>query len=196
MITDELKQTSQVYHTRLEGSLNFMKPDMTLEEYKAILSRLWGLYAPMERQIGAIEQINALVGFEDRRKQQWLEQDLRALGVDPDSLPEYEGFAAISTTPQALGCMYVLEGSTLGGQFIAKHIKTQLGLDESNGCTFFNGYAQQTGPMWKAFSQALNDYPLADGQDKEQLLETAIATFIAFETWFTESKIFSQAAKA
>ncbi|UOQ78251.1 hypothetical protein MUN84_06595 [Hymenobacter sp. 5516J-16] len=43
--------------------------------------------------------------------------------------------------------MYVLEGSTLGGQVIAR----QLAKANIPARAYFSGHAEQTGPLWKTF---------------------------------------------
>ena len=51
--------------------------------------------------------------------------------------------------------MYVMEGSTLGGQLIARHVKQALHLPDGCGNTFFHGHGDLTGSMWKEFCQML-----------------------------------------
>jgi heme oxygenase len=85
-------------------------------------------------------------------------RDLLAIGATrqqvanvPDAaVPEFAGPAG------ALGCCYVIEGATLGGQLIARHLKTVLQLDPANGAALFNGYGRATGAMWRSFCSVLN----------------------------------------
>nr|GFC70870.1 hypothetical protein [Tanacetum cinerariifolium] len=57
----------------------------------------------------------------------------------------------LGTWPQLLGAMYVVEGSTLGGQVIAR----QLAKSNIPMRSYFSGYAERTGPLWKVFCQLL-----------------------------------------
>jgi heme oxygenase len=63
------------------------------------------------------------------------------LAVDPkeiENLPLCGNVQHLETIPEAPGCLYVLEGSTLGGRIITRHVKEILPVDETRGCTFFN----------------------------------------------------------
>jgi heme oxygenase len=84
----------------------------------------------------------------------------------------------------ALGCLYVLEGATLGGQLIGRQVQRQLGLRSEHGCAFFAGYgADQTGPMWKAFSEAVDAYGSAQPAAQGAIVAAACDTFLRFEHW-------------
>ncbi len=111
-----------------------------------------------------------------------LSADLRALGVGSDAqeqlpvcrdLPVCDGLAA------ALGCLYVLEGASLGGQVISRHFNHSLNLNAHNGTAFFTGYGAATGPMWQAFTTRL----MAAGADEAALVNSACETFLSLEQW-------------
>jgi heme oxygenase len=74
---------------------------------------------------------------------------LRVLGVDQLHLDDAQPLARANLN-FAVGCLYVLEGATLGGQFISRHLAT-LGIGPANGGLFFHGYGAKTGEMWKSF---------------------------------------------
>jgi heme oxygenase len=80
-----------------------------------------------------------------------------------------------------MGCLYVLEGSTLGGQMLQRHFKRQLALEEHRGLTFFTGYGPDTPTRWKQFGAWLEQGSL----DEAVLLATARQTFLSLEGWFT-----------
>jgi heme oxygenase (biliverdin-IX-beta and delta-forming) len=185
-ILDELRQATRPYHERLEATLVFMKPGLTRADYQEMLRKLWGLYMPLEHQIASIPDLSRYIDYDVRRKQPLLEEDMHVLGVSSAQLMPCPQVPDIRTVPQALGCLYVLEGSTLGGQLIARHVKKQLGLDVATGCSFFHGYGDKTGLMWREFCNAMNAYPENDAGDRHAILETAIQTFIVFEEWFRE----------
>ena len=56
---------------------------------------------------------------------------------------------------EALGAMYVIEGSTLGGNVIAKQLSKIEGFEEVT-FNFFGCYQENTGPMWKNFKEVLD----------------------------------------
>jgi heme oxygenase len=59
---------------------------------------------------------------------------------------------------KAFGCLYVMEGSTLGGKIIYNILKKQLGLSDSAGASFFYGYGPATGEKWKTFGASLEAF--------------------------------------
>ena len=106
------------------------------------------------------------------RRRDWLAADLHALATAlpaPQSLGLGHGF----------GCLYVLEGSALGGRVISKRVKQTLGLGPATGGAYFHGLGRQTASHWSDFLTALNMIPAksAMGANAEG---GAIATFLAF----------------
>ncbi|MFO1147915.1 MAG: biliverdin-producing heme oxygenase [Alsobacter sp.] len=92
--------------------------------------------------------------FNPRRKLAFLERDLQALGLAAieggcDDVP------ILGTRAQALGSLYVIEGSTLGGQLIARHARSLLALPRGEGTSFFESYGAAVGKRWVAFRQLL-----------------------------------------
>ncbi|MBF7689023.1 biliverdin-producing heme oxygenase [Acinetobacter sp. EC24] len=79
--------------------------------------------------------------------------DLKYLGVTPQtpySLKEID-------YPQALGWIYVSEGSTLGAAFLFKEAQKMLGFNENLGARNLAAYPEGRMKVWKRFTQALND---------------------------------------
>ena len=56
-----------------------------------------------------------------------------------------------------LGSMYVVEGSTLGGQLISRIIEDRLKLEDGNGYTFYRSYGPELGMMWREFGRFFNE---------------------------------------
>jgi heme oxygenase len=78
--------------------------------------------------------------------------------------------------------MYVLEGSTLGGQLIAREIQAKFGIDERSGTAFFHSHGNNVGKMWMDFSAIVRKY--VDSLAKQTAaLNAAQSTFIKLEGW-------------
>ena len=89
--------------------------------------------------------------FQARRRRALLDADLKALGETADPAPSHPAPASL---PEALGQLYVLEGSTLGGQVIRKRV---LGAgDTMRGLSFLDPYGAETGLRWKSFVGVLD----------------------------------------
>lgn len=80
-----------------------------------------------------------------------------------------------------LGVLYVIEGSALGGQVIAKHLTKTLGLNEKSGVSFFN--AHRCGNSWTAFCRWLvRDMEPYYQDDTNSIIEGANMTFFNLRT--------------
>lgn len=77
-----------------------------------------------------------------------------------------------------MGALYVLEGSTLGGRMIGRHITATHGLT-GEGLAYYSGHGPRTGSMWLAFRARLDTF---DG-DAAQVVSAANGTFDAMRAW-------------
>jgi heme oxygenase (biliverdin-IX-beta and delta-forming) len=187
-ILAKLKERTQPHHERVEAHLGVMDPGLTRDAYRVLLARFRGFHLPVERRLDALAAWEALgLRADERRKTPWLEADLRALGMDGESLarlPVCPALPALETVDHALGCLYVLEGATLGGAFISRHLARALGVDAESGGAFFASYGELRGPMWKSFGRALESYAERRGGE-EEILAGACDTFITLDHWLT-----------
>jgi heme oxygenase len=113
-----------------------------------------------------------------RKKAHFIEEDLKAINIAIDKHTLLEEVFFRDTYPDvylAAGALYVLEGSTLGGQIIVKHLQKAMYPHFVNA-TYFLGYQQRTGTMWKEFLQQLTALPQST-QQEQQIIIGAIATF-------------------
>jgi heme oxygenase len=79
--------------------------------------------------------------------------------------------------------LYVLEGSTLGGQLISRHINLVIGLAPGHGCDFFSGHGGATGEMWQRFRNSVEAYASARPSEPPAVIESAVRTFQTFNAW-------------
>jgi heme oxygenase len=181
-----LKQQTKDRHEALERRLAPLLGPLAPYDYCRLLQAFYGFYLPIEQRLAAVPGWEALgLDIEQRRKAPRLAADLRYQGM-PDAalgdLPLCERLPELATLTQALGCAYVLEGATLGGQIITRHLRQQLGLDERRGGAFFGSYGNAVGPMWRAFQAALRAH-CADPSNAAPLVRSANDTFVALEQW-------------
>jgi heme oxygenase len=174
----------------VEAAVDVLRPGLTRAEYRHLLERFWGFHAAVEPRLygaGVWEQLS-LEG-DERRKLPLLARDLQRLGLSADALarlPLCTDLPGLRCVPAALGCAYVLEGATLGGAIIARHLARTLGLAPERGGAFFGGYGACTGPRWKAFTDALHAYSERNGAE-ECIVRGACEIFEALERWLQTS---------
>ncbi len=182
-----LRRHTASHHAALEGHVDLIGRLDSVEHYIDVLARLYGLYAPFEAELGAAVARWCLpLDFEARRKVPLIARDLVALGIAPatiQALPRCPWAPRPTGPAAALGCLYVVEGATLGGQLIARHVERRLGIGVGTGAAFFAGYGAGVGPRWRTFCSVLAD-ALRDRTAEREILTAASNTFIAFERWF------------
>ncbi|MDB5251822.1 MAG: biliverdin-producing heme oxygenase [Flaviaesturariibacter sp.] len=176
------KQTAQP-HAQLEALLlPHLQAIANADDYASILTAFHGFFAPLERAIAPWISTGPIPDWHLRRKATLLRDDLAVLHGPMLSLPEAIDLPDISSEASALGALYVMEGSTLGGRAIAQMVRRALPGIPENALSFFTGYGPATGTMWTSFQLALTSY--GDAEDRQtEMIEAANQTFKTFGTW-------------
>lgn len=68
-----------------------------------------------------------------------------------------------------IGSLYVLEGSTLGGQIIRQMVLRSPGL-ANHELYYFSAYSEDTQTHWQNFKQQINDLPLTEPEQRQIFL--------------------------
>ena len=179
-----LRAATRPAHGRLEGVLGLLDERLDGAAYRAVLERFHGFWHDWEPHVAGLLADPAFTG--PRRRAHLLRADLMTLGLPCAAirllpacpLPELRGAA------EALGSLYVMEGSTLGGRVIQRNVTLRLGWDGRAGCRYFAGYGAATGPMWRAFLARLDQVPAAQAG---RIADGAVATFERLAWWLTRS---------
>ena len=181
-----LRAETAAAHQRLEESLGLVDRLASTEDYRRLIEGFWGLYAGIEPRLAPlIRDQQWPLQWELRRKLPLIEKDLRVLGASSPEiagLPVCEEFPSLASQARVLGVLYVLEGSTLGGQHISKLVETRLRLGPANGAAFFNGYGRETGSMWKKFCAVITEWA-PGGFMGDEMVFAAVETFETFRNW-------------
>ncbi|MEP7123077.1 MAG: biliverdin-producing heme oxygenase [Byssovorax sp.] len=184
-----LREQTRDEHQAIEQTLGLLDEALTLATYTRTLQRFHGFWRPVEASLGRCAGLREL-GLDpaERAKAPLIEGDLRALGAgDPAVLPVCDEVPRVATTAAALGVMYVLEGASLGGQIISRHLSARLGITKESGGRFFHGYGERTGEMWRAFGAAVTGFALTRRAEDEMVHE-AKATFRLLRRWCEPSR--------
>jgi heme oxygenase len=161
-----LKSGTEQQHREIEALIDPMKNFCSLDAYKAHVFKTWLFYHPLEANLDKIDWSAVGIDFASRRKTLLLERDLTALSVPYTALNAGDWTLKRANLDFAIGCLYVLEGATLGGQVISRHL-AKLGIVPENGGLFFNGYGAKTGQMWKSFQSSATTYCVTEDQIAE-----------------------------
>jgi heme oxygenase len=193
-LLSRLKNETAACHTRLENALDLMRDGLRRDEYIALLRRFRGYVAPWEDAVGARMPATLRAFFDERRKAPLLAADLVQLTgerANVASIPVND-LPRLGDLGSAFGSMYVMEGSTLGGRFIAPHVARQLNLAPGVGNAYFEGYGARTGSMWNAFREtAAAAVPEAQ---YDAAVRAAIETFESLQMWLCGERLEASAA--
>jgi heme oxygenase len=191
-ILERLKSSTRVRHAALESRTVLLNKDLSQANYSQCLQRFFGYYAPLEKcllEFPAWQEAGFV--YDNRYKTQQIEHDLTALGLMQNVLkfiPQCKTLPELKTIAQLFGCLYVIEGATLGGQIISKHLYASLGLMPESGASFFAGYGQQTGSHWKAFCACMTAFSIQTACDDE-IIASANKTFETLDYWLYPAQL-------
>lgn len=183
-VLTRLRAETRAEHDAIEQTLDLVNEDLTAASYRHRIEQFYGFYRPLEDRMRAIDSwLAPWLDATQRRKTLLLEQDLKVLGcTSPEGLPRCSDLPPLADPAAYFGCLYVLEGSTLGGQVIGRHIRDKLGVTAETGGRFFAGYGDQTGLHWQQFRSALTAFSAIHDAD-EQVIAAARSTFDRLTRW-------------
>ena len=185
-LTAELKETTEAIHQATEKKMILaLKRISTDQDYVQMLTWLYGFYAPLEDRIRRHLTPDNFPEIVKRSRAESILWDIKEFGTEAAQPDLCRHLPVIDTYERALGALYVLEGSTLGGRIIAAMISRQL--DSMKGLSFFNSYGAETGHMWQSFKDFL-DRPRSP-QQRREIIAGAEDTFITFKNWIDEHEL-------
>ncbi len=149
-ITTLLKEATAELHQQTERAMplgEVLRGNNPAEDYGALLSLQYQIYQDLESHLEEQLEHPAIKDF-FHKKSPWLATDLETMGL-PVPLP-LSGQHPVMNNAFAVGVLYVLEGSMLGGQVILKMLKKVESLDGLPH-HFYTAYGAETGKRWSAF---------------------------------------------
>jgi heme oxygenase (biliverdin-IX-beta and delta-forming) len=178
-IAAALRSGTAEAHEALESELHLASPGLSLAEYIHTLQTFESFVCRWEDAAGRACPEHLRPVFEQRRRARLLQHDREHFGAaEAEEQPE---ILPIGSPAAFLGSMYVMEGSTLGGQLISRHLESQFQLTNGQGYSYFRGHGADTGKMWKEFIEILN----RESQDlsEAEIVASARRTFESFRTY-------------
>jgi heme oxygenase len=189
MTLHRLRDETRPNHQALEAHIDLLQRVWSLPLYSQFLQKFYGFYGVLEPRIFARDEWREYhFDVERRRKVPLLQVDLQFLGLDEtqiEALPRPQHVPQPANFAEVLGCAYVLEGATLGGQVIVRHFGRELELSPQHGCHFFASYGTEVGKRWQEFLQLLNYYE-ATPEQEDALIHSASATFASLHRWLSD----------
>ena len=178
-----LREATAEDHERVETALDLMHPELDRPRLAGAMTTLHGFWRAAE---GGLDDWAARcpadagrVEWSRRRRGHLYAADLARLGSPPAALEP--ALPVVHDTDEALGRLYVLEGSTLGGTFIDRHL-AELPALSGVRLRAFSPYGERTGAMWAAYRRATREH-VTSGGDADRVVRAAVETFAALAGW-------------
>jgi len=183
-VLERLKRETEVEHEAVEGATGVLDRALSLEGYRAYLERTFGFYLIVEQQLRGLGVWEALrLPATAREKLPLLAEDLVLLGnLEPASIRACDAPPQFASIAEAVGGAYVLEGSTLGGRVMLRHIQRLFGPHVAHA--FLEGYGANTGKKWQSFRAALERFARSR-ELEDRMIAGAQETFHSFTRWLT-----------
>lgn len=163
---DALRQATAESHSALESlplSAKLVSPALTVDDYSTYLSLMGGIVTSLENDV--VPMISEFVpDISSRFKSQLIASDLKQLN---SAVTAQDFHFKPRSAAHAFGIFYVVEGSVLGGRYILQNVSATLGLSAESGASYFAGYGNATGAMWKKFVSELQRYAAETRQHEE-----------------------------
>lgn len=178
-----LRAATCLAHERLETSLDLLERIADRGRFRRLLERFYGFHQVWEPALSRHPDIAAFHG--PRSRLPHLRRDLAAQGMTQQeiaALPLCDAATGlVRTAASALGSVYVLEGSTLGGQVIARRL-ADAGW-APGGLAYFEPHGRRTGDLWRGFKTWAD--ARTDEADYAAVAEGANLTFGLLQDWLT-----------
>lgn len=172
-LVERLRRETAPAHQAMETQLDLLT-GLSRQRIGRVLHRFAGFHAGWEPAVARLIAEPEL--WEPRRRLPALAHDLALLDVAPPErswpVPPW-----LSDASAAWGSLYVMEGSTLGGQVIGRALRAA-GVE---GLTYFDGRGREVGPLWRELRRRLDGLPAP-----ERVVTAATATFDALRVWMTD----------
>ena len=177
-LPSRLRRETADLHAAVETATGLPRSVRSRLDYLSLLSRLDGFHQAAELALADPRWADhwAEIALDPRRHRRahLLENDLHAMQAP--RLGPATPFGGIDDFPSALGCLYVVEGSALGGRVIGPAIRSAIG---DVPTSFFDSVGRGHPSPWRSLTEALRRF--GDGGDCRAVVEGARVTFLAFE---------------
>lgn len=181
-VREALRAATRETHQRLHrhpGLSAAARGAIGLGDYRQLLMRLYGFHLAFEDTHASAMQ---KLGFIASSRAELIALDLAALGIkrfDVSRLPRCAALRQPSSEACALGALYVVEGSALGGALIAEALAPVVG----EARRFFLGGPSRPA-VWPSLLARVET--LAPGVQCASATDAAVETFRIFEEWMLD----------
>ena len=155
--------------------------EVSMCDYQFALRALQRFHESVERALTHLD----VHGADDLHFSNAIRQDLHDLGAGDNSLPYCPALSTPCSASALLGVRYVLEGSALGGQLIARRVARAFGWPEdAPGLAHFRRGGGDGGRRWRQVLADLKKETVVP----EPCVRAAVETFELLEDWLWQAQ--------
>lgn len=164
---ERLKEATRSQHQTTEKLLfpHQSWDTFSLDDYQQFLKIQYVFHVYMERSIDNTlsPKLKDQLDWLQRRKLSSIQDDLHELSSATSVIIDHT--QPLTSEAEALGYLYVTEGSTLGGRMISKALQKNEQIAACCSFRFLNVYGTDTGRYWKSFLKVLSE-EISTNQEK------------------------------
>lgn len=176
----EMKSQTAVCHAEVEQLLRdkLFTGTLSQDEYCDVITAFYQAYSSLEAAASRFPAAKKLLAV--RSKIELLQKDLIYL---TNNRKGHESDVFVSEPPVvpteavALGVLYVMEGSTLGGKIVNNYLMKYEWMNVDTHGNFFNSYGDKRSDMWTEFGRFLEQYATDNPSSSDQIIQGATLAF-------------------
>ncbi len=190
-LSEQLKAATKDLHTKAEthpAQVRLVTGLATKADYGAWLAQMWRVHAALDAAVLRLKPGSAHLGaliHDYHFRTERAATDLAFIGYPQDFANAGAGAfiaklnaAGVADVPWLVGVLYVLEGSTNGGRFIARAIQKGLGTKPGEADRYLSPHGEEQGTRWNAFKRGLDELTLSS-DERHDVIRGAGETFAA-----------------
>ena len=175
-LSQRLKVETNDQHERMHRLMERAAPFSSRESYARFVAAQYLFQLDVEHLFQNAEVQAAVPDLDARGRASASLADLRDLKAD---VPVDRVASTDVAMPEALGWLYVSEGSTLGAAFLFKEAQANLGLSAEFGARNLAAYPEGRAVVWRRFVASLDDEAL-DPRTHDAVIAGANAAYDRF----------------
>ena len=176
-LSQRLKAETEPQHLRMHDLMERGQPFASRENYAQFVAAQYLFQRDIEHLFADPAVQAAVPDLNARGREAASLADLE----DLDATAPQEALASIGVgMPEALGWLYVSEGSTLGAAFLFKEAERNLGLSADFGARNLAAYPDGRATVWRRFVASLDDDDALASETHEAVIQGALAAYDRF----------------
>ncbi|HEU5377658.1 MAG TPA: biliverdin-producing heme oxygenase [Ktedonobacteraceae bacterium] len=192
-IMRQLVRRTDYYHDRFDAQYETMLFfDQTRENYHQFVRRLYGFYKAAEDRLAKLQEgcIPALLS-----RVPAIVKDLHVFGETAETIQQIPlcqdtRLDMLYTLHGVMGYLYIIEGSLFGNDLVAQALQQALQIESETGTAFFHVIPfEQIIPRFDGLSAMLRGYAAEHPEAKEEIIQGALDTILAYENWLFAGRI-------